>query len=89
MGLMSPLFSQLPKVDGPVRVLSDLHLGHDMSTVRTIGSLRRLMEGASRVIFNGDTLQERAGAFRERSLPMVDELRKMCEEEGAEVHGPE
>ena len=82
---MSPLAAELPPVAGPVRILSDLHLGHDMSTVRTVASLRPLIAGAGRVIFNGDTLQERAGAFRERSAGMVAELREMCREEGVEA----
>ena len=85
VGAMLPRFAELPPRDGPVRILSDLHLGHDMSTVRSVASLRGLIAGAGRVIFNGDTLQERAGAFRERSQAMVEELRQMCREEGAEV----
>ena len=82
-GMSSP-FLELPPVHGPVRVISDLHLGHDMSTVRTIASLRPVIAGAARVIFNGDTLQQRAGAFQSRSLAMVAELQRLCEDEGAE-----
>ena len=82
---MSALFAQLPPVCGPVRILSDLHLGHDMSTVRSVASLRPLITGAARVIFNGDTLQERAEPFEERSRAMVTELQEMCREEGAEA----
>ena len=78
-------FTQLLPVKGPVRILSDLHLGHDMSTVRTVASLRPLIAGASRVIFNGDTLQERAGAFRVRSQRMLADLQDLCEAEGAEA----
>ncbi len=82
---MSPLFASLPPVDGPVRILSDLHLGHDMSVVRCVESLRPLLAGARRVILNGDTLQERAEAFRAKSRDMVEALRHLCHEEGAEV----
>lgn len=82
---MSSHLIQLPPVSGPVRILSDLHLGHDMSTVRTVESLRPLISGAARVIFNGDTLQERAAAFRDRSQQMTAELTALCEEEGAEA----
>lgn len=85
MNSMLPAFSaQLPPV-GPDRILSDLHLGHDMSTVRSVASLRPLIAGAGRVIFNGDTLQERSEAFRERSLAMVAGLQALCQEEGAEA----
>ena len=56
-----------------------------MSTVRTVASLGPLISGAARVIFNGDTLQERAEAFRQRSQQMTAELSAMCKEEGAEA----
>jgi predicted phosphodiesterase len=82
MAGMSDLIAALPTL-GTVRILSDLHLGHDMSTVRSTASLRPLIAGAQHVIFNGDTLQERAGAFRVKSLAMVAELQAMCQEEGA------
>lgn len=84
---MSSLLTSLPEAGiapGVVRVLSDLHLGHDISTVETVESLRPLIAGARTVIFNGDTLQERGTAFRQKSLGMVAELQAMCAEEGAD-----
>lgn len=85
MPAMPPIFAQLPAAGGPVRILSDLHLGHDMSTVRNVASLRPLIAGAARVIFNGDTFQERGTAFRDRSPTMLGELENLCREEGAEA----
>lgn len=82
---MPPISAQLPSAGGPVRILSDLHLGHDMSTVRNVESLRPLIAGAARVIFNGDTFQERGTAFRERSLVKLGELQNLCREEGVEA----
>ena len=79
---MSSLFASLPD-SGTVRILSDLHLGHDMSVVKSAASLRPLIEGADHLIFNGDTLQERAPAFRARSREMLDELLNMCRQTGA------
>ena len=39
----------------PVRVLSDLHLGHKVSRIDHVSALRPLIAGAGTVIFNGDT----------------------------------
>lgn len=70
---------------GPLRLISDLHLGHDVSTVKTVESLRPLIAGAGTVVFNGDTHQERGRAFREKSDRMLQELRHLCAEEKVET----
>ena len=69
----------------PVRVFSDLHLGHKISRINRISALRPLIAGAGTVIFNGDTWQELAKPFYERSSGMLDELRSICREEGADT----
>ena len=69
----------------PVRVLSDLHLGHKVSRIGRVGSLRPLVSGAGTVIFNGDTWQELAKDFRVDAGRMLDELRWLCAEEEAEA----
>lgn len=79
---MSSLIGSLTS-PGPIRILSDLHLGHDLSLVRNVASLRPLIAGAAWVVFNGDTLQERGEAFRERSAELLGELRELCRAEGA------
>lgn len=68
----------------PVRILSDLHLGHRVSRIASAESLRPLIAGAGTVIFNGDTWQELARLFRERSAEMLEDLKRICVEEGAE-----
>ena len=50
----------------PVRILSDLHLGHRVSRIERTSALRPLIAGAGTVIFNGDTWQELAEPFRGR-----------------------
>lgn len=65
-------------------VLSDLHLGHKVSRIGEVESLRPLIAGAGTVVFNGDTWQELARPFYERSKVMLEELRQLCREEGAE-----
>jgi predicted phosphodiesterase len=69
----------------PVRVLSDLHLGHKVSRIREISALRPLIAGAGTVIFNGDTWQELARPYFQRSSAMLAELKDLCREEGAEA----
>jgi predicted phosphodiesterase len=69
----------------PVRILSDLHLGHRVSRIAQVASLRPLIAGAGTVIFNGDTWQELARLFKESSAAMLQELRELCAAEGAEA----
>ncbi len=68
----------------PIRILSDLHLGHKVSRIERVSSLRPLIAGAGTVVFNGDTWQELATPLRERSAAMLMELRTLCAEEGAD-----
>lgn len=68
----------------PVRILSDLHLGHRVSRIESAESLRPLIAGAGTVIFNGDTWQELARVFLERSAAMLEDLKRVCVEEGVE-----
>lgn len=69
----------------PVRIVSDLHLGHKVSRIQQASALRPMIRGAGTVIFNGDTWQELAKPFRERSAEMLRELKAICAEEGAEA----
>lgn len=69
----------------PVRILSDMHLGHKVSRIEHVSALRPLLAGAGTIVFNGDTWQELAAPFRERSTIMLEELRSICAEEGADT----
>jgi predicted phosphodiesterase len=69
----------------PIRIFSDLHLGHKLSRINAVAGLRPLIRGAGTVIFNGDTWQELAPPFRIRAEVMLAELRTLCAEEGAET----
>lgn len=70
-------------MDEPVRILSDLHLGHKISRIADVSELRPLIAGAGTVIFNGDTWQELAAPFLKRSTVMLEALKSLCHEEGA------
>ena len=65
----------------PIRILSDLHLGHPGSKVTDIAQIRPLLEGAKTVIFNGDTYELRKQSllaitdkFRADLEALIDEL---------------
>jgi len=66
----------------PVRILSDLHLGHKVSRIERVSAMRPLLAGMGTVVFNGDTWQELAQQYCERSASMLAELRELCAEEG-------
>lgn len=68
----------------PVRILSDLHLGHDASTIDDVACLAPLIDGAGTVIFNGDTWQELASVFRPRGEVLLGALRELCARLGAD-----
>lgn len=69
----------------PVRILSDLHLGHKVSRIDDVETLRPLIAGAGTVIFNGDTWQALPGPFFDKSKAMFDHLRAICAEERADA----
>ena len=68
---------QEDRFDGPVRVLSDLHLGHSGCVIEKVAQLEPLIEGAQTVVFNGDTFEQMESRFRERSGAMLEELKMM------------
>lgn len=69
----------------PIRILSDLHLGHKVSRIVDVESLRPLIAGAGTVIFNGDTWQELSKPWRDQSAEMLEDLKALCAGEGAEA----
>lgn len=70
----------------PIRILSDLHLGHRFTRLRDPQALRPLLEGTSQVIFNGDTWQEIAApSARERSRAALETLKALCQDCGTKA----
>jgi len=65
------------------RILSDLHFGHKSSVVREWSQIAPLMEGADRILFNGDTVEMRFLEEREKAFADADALRQLCEQAGA------
>lgn len=69
----------------PVRIFSDLHLGHKASRISDVEKLRQLLKGAGTVVFNGDIWEELVEPCREKSLAMLEELKRIVSEEGCDV----
>ncbi len=69
----------------PLRILSDLHLGHKASRIDDVQRLRPLFRGAGTVVFNGDIWEELAPPWRGRSAEMLAGMREILAEEGCEA----
>ncbi len=69
----------------PLRIFSDLHLGHKASRIADVESLRPLFRGAGTVIFNGDTWEELSTHWHLRSAEMLGQLTAVLREEECEV----
>ena len=79
----------------PIRIISDLHLGHAASLLTDAGQLRPLLEGIGTLVVNGDAaellMESRSAAGREQ----LGKLRELCRQTGIEAvfvngnHDPE
>lgn len=67
------------------RILSDLHYGHPATFVRDLRQLAPLLEGARRVVFNGDSVEMRFVRERERGAAHFAQLAAFCGEAGVEA----
>ena len=66
----------------PIRVFSDLHLGHPGCRVKSVAALRPLFEGAGMVIFNGDTAEQRHSQLKGEGELQRTELEDLLSELG-------
>jgi predicted phosphodiesterase len=70
-------------VEEPIRILSDLHLGHSASLAREVCQIEPLFRGARTVIFNGDTVEMRSERDRERADSRLQTVHDFCAEQDA------
>lgn len=68
----------------PIRIVSDLHLGHPGCAVARVRDLRSLFAGAGSVIFNGDTSEARSQEFCQDAERGLRELRALLAEVGVQ-----
>ncbi|HCR30658.1 MAG TPA: hypothetical protein DIV79_11640 [Opitutae bacterium] len=65
-----------------IRILSDLHWGHKASLIKASESLESLVREADKVIFNGDTLEQKfedSPSHQNKPLPSLTEFRDLLE----------
>lgn len=72
-----------PSLEEPIRIVSDLHLGHPASLVEEVASLEPVLAGARTVIFNGDTCELAYHGWRAEGEERLEALRSLCERLGA------
>lgn len=71
------------KLDSPLLIVSDIHIGHTASTVSEPEQLAPLFRNFSTVVFNGDTVEMLVKAERPAGLRNQERLGKICLEQGA------
>jgi predicted phosphodiesterase len=67
----------------PLRILSDVHLGHPASLVGDPAELAPLFNGIPTVVFNGDTVEHRFRKDQEQARKHLGALKKVCSELGS------
>jgi predicted phosphodiesterase len=73
-------------VEEPIRILSDLHLGHTASLARGIEQIAPLYRDVRTVIFNGDTVEMRSARNRARAIRIMREVEAFCAAQAADTH---
>ncbi len=65
---------------GPVRILSDLHLGHPACRLGSVEPLRPILIGAKTVIFNGDTWEQGNAILKDHAEMLYQDLLALLDE---------
>lgn len=64
-----------------IRILSDLHYGDRASRIGTLGELRPLLDGVSRMLLNGDTIDTRPNPHPDVTARLRAEVREFFQRE--------
>lgn len=75
-----------PEQGALVRVVSDLHLGHERSRFTGVEAWRKHVRGCKHLIVAGDLAETRVCEFRANALALRERFCAMCREEGVELH---
>lgn len=68
----------------PLRIISDLHIGHPASLLEEPADLLPLLKGVGTLIFNGDSSEMRFFKEREAGREALNQLANLCRTEGVE-----
>ncbi len=72
-----------PRLEEPIRIISDLHFGHPAGIIEQPGQLAPLFREAKTVVFNGDTVELRYLRGRRIGMRNYRLVREACEAAGA------
>lgn len=73
-------------MEEPIRILSDLHLGHTASLAREISQIQPLFRDVRTVVFNGDTVEMRSERDRELAEARIQTVHEFCAEQEAATY---
>ncbi len=82
----SPIAELNPERGELVRVVSDLHLGHERSRFAGMDAWRKNLRGCRHLVVAGDLAETRCCEFREKGLALRARFDELCREEGVELH---
>lgn len=74
-----------PEQGARVRVISDLHLGHERCEVAGRTLPPALLEGTDILIIAGDLAETRVCDWREEGIALREQLRRQCRERGVQL----
>lgn len=92
---MPAILDICPAAGAVVRVISDLHLGHERCEVGSLDRLNPLLEGCDLLVVAGDLAEGRACEWAARGAALRAELRERCRARGVQLielsgnHDPE
>jgi UDP-2,3-diacylglucosamine pyrophosphatase LpxH len=71
------------KLDYPITIISDLHVGHPASFIKDPEQLAPLFRDAAAVVFNGDSVEQLWLINRDKAHQQAEEIGKVCVDQGA------
>lgn len=75
----------MPAAGAKVRIISDLHYGHEKCQAPPVRELIASMRGVDVLIVAGDLAETRISAWQERGIALRQEFRDCCAEAGIEL----
>lgn len=69
----------------PTRIISDLHYGDRASTVRDLGQLAPLFDGAGRILLNGDSIDTRPGPAPDHTAQIQQDIAALIRDAPLEI----
>ena len=68
-----------------VRVISDLHLGHERCEIPSVTSIASICEGTDYLVIAGDLAETRRCAWQQRGMELREEFRALCTRKGVQL----